>query len=93
MHDTKWNVPVQPQDEENPYNIIPMQLISIFHGSMHENIIMKICGMFFISGPNIDFWCSLEPPQWGGSNEPQKSMFGPEIRKQMYIILNPFFHI
>ena len=36
---------------------------------------MKISDIFHISAQNIDCGYSLEPPQWGGSNEYQQSIF------------------
>ena len=38
-------------------------------------------------------WHSLEPPQWGSSNEYPQSMFWAEIRKIMYTPVNPSFTI
>ena len=35
----------------------------------------------------------LEPPQWGGSNEYQKSMFESKSKKIMYTRVNPSFTI
>ena len=29
---------------------------------------------------DMDFGCSLEPPHWGGSDEPQRSVFGAWMR-------------
>ena len=37
--------------------------------------------IFLISAENIDCGYSLEPPQWGSSNEYPQSMFSAEIRK------------
>ena len=36
---------------------------------------MKNSDIFHSSAPNIDCWCSLEPPRRGGSNEYSQSMF------------------
>ena len=47
--------------------------------------------IFYISAQNIDSGYSLEPPQWGGSNEYSQSMFWAEIRKIMYTPVNPSF--
>ena len=54
---------------------------------------MKISDIFHISAQNIDRGYSLEPPQWGGSNEYPKSMFWAEIRKIIYTPVNPRFTI
>ena len=40
-----------------------------YHQKKNENFQMKISDIFHISAQNIDCGCSLEPPQWGGSNE------------------------
>ena len=48
-----------------------------------------LISFIFLLELNIDCWCSLEPPQWGGSNEYQQSMFWAEIRKIMYTHVNP----
>ena len=36
---------------------------------------MKKCDVFLIFVQNSDFVNTLEPPQWGGSNEYPQSMF------------------
>ena len=36
---------------------------------------MKKCVIFLIFAQNIDREYTLEPPQWGGSNEYPQSMF------------------
>ena len=43
---------------------------------------MKISDIFHISAQNIECGFSLDPPQWGGSNEYPQSMFWAEIRKK-----------
>ena len=48
---------------------------------------------FHISAQNIDCGYSLEPPRRGGSNEYPQSMFWAELRKIMYIPVNPSFTI
>ena len=40
-----------------------------------------VCIIFLISAQNIDCGYSLEPPQWGGSNDYPQSMFWVEIWK------------
>ena len=54
---------------------------------------MKISDIFHIYAQNIDCGYSLEPPQWGGSNEYPQSMFWAEIRKIIYTPVNPSFTI
>ena len=54
---------------------------------------MKNSDIFHISAQNIDCGYSLEPPRRGGSNEYPQSMFLEEIRKIMYIPVNPSFTI
>ena len=36
---------------------------------------MKSFDIFLIFAQNMDCWYTLEPPEWGGSNEYQQSMF------------------
>ena len=55
---------------------------------------MKNSDIFHISVQNIDCGYLLEPPQRGGSNEYQQSMFFfSKIRKIMYTPVNPNFTI
>ena len=62
-----------------------------------ENFTTKSCkfsdknsDIFHISAQNIDYGYSLEPPSRGGSNVYSQSMFlNREIRKIMYILVNP----
>ena len=51
---------------------------------------MKSPDIFHISAQNIDCGYSLEPPQWGSSNEYPQSMFLEEI---IYTPVNPSFTI
>ena len=46
----------------------------------------KNSGIIQISAKNIDCGYSLEPPQWGGSNEYSKST---SLSKIMYALVNP----
>ena len=46
--------------------------------------------IFLISAPNIDCGYSLEPPQWGGSNEYPQSMFWADIWKISEIFIWKF---
>ena len=54
---------------------------------------MKNCNIFQIFAQNIDRGYTLEPPQWGGSNEYPRSMFWSKIKKKMYTPVNPTFTI
>ena len=56
---------------------------------------MKKSDIFFlyISAQNIDCGYPLKPPRRGGSNGYPQSMFLAEIRKVMYIPINPSFTI
>ena len=54
---------------------------------------IKNSDIFHISAQNIDCGYSLEPPRRGGSNEYPQSMFWAEIRKTIYIPVNPSFTI
>ena len=61
----------------------------------HENFSDKklILILFYISAENIDCGYSFEPPHWCGSNEYHNLCFWAEIRKNMYIPVNPSFTI
>ena len=59
----------------------------------NENFPIKKSDISHISDDNIDCWYSLEPPQRGGSNEYQQSMFWAELRKIMCTPVNPSFTI
>ena len=54
---------------------------------------MKIFDVFLIFAQNIDCGYTLEPPQWGGSNEYPQSMFWSKNKKKMYTPVNPSFTI
>ena len=54
---------------------------------------MKNCNIFHIFAQNIDCGYTLEPPQWGGSNEYPQSMFQSKTMKIMYDPVNPNFTI
>ena len=47
---------------------------------------------FFISAHNIDCGYSVEPPQWGGSNEYQQSMFLSRNKKKNVYPYKPQFY-
>ena len=53
----------------------------------------KIIIFFLIFAQNIDCGYTLEPPQWGGSNEYPQSMFWSKNKKKMYTPVNPSFTI
>ena len=57
------------------YENMPMQYTAIFHGCKNDNFQMKIVFFcFLIFAQNIDRGYTLEPRQWGGSNEYPRSM-------------------
>ena len=58
-----------------------------------ENLQIKNSDIFHISAQNIDCVYSLEPPRRGGSNEYHNLCFWAEIRKIVYIPVNPNFTI
>ena len=72
---------------------MPIQIYWKFYHQKNENFQMKNSDIFLISAQNIDCVYSLEPPRRGGSNEYTQSMFWAEIRKIMYIPVNPSFTI
>ena len=49
--------------------------MQIFMAVKKINFQMKKCDVFHIFAQNIDCGYTLEPPQWGGSNEYPQSMF------------------
>ena len=53
----------------------------------------KKSDMFYNSAQNIDHGYSLEPPRRYASNEHSQSIFLSQIRKIMFIPLNPSFTI
>ena len=50
---------------------------------------MKYSDIFQISSQNIDWRYSLEPPQWGGSNEYPQSMFLSRNKKIIVYLCKP----
>ena len=72
---------------------MPIQIYRKFHLQKNEIFQVKNSDIFNISPQNIDCGYSLEPPRRGGSNEYPQSMFWAEIRKIMYIPVNPSFTI
>ena len=75
------------------YENTPIQIYWKFYNQKRENFQIKNSDIFHISAQNIDCGYSLEPPQWGGSNEYPQSMFFNKIRKIMYTPVNPSFTI
>ena len=53
---------------------------------------MKNSDIFLISAQNIDCMYSLEPPQWGGSNEYLQSMFLSRNKKNNVYPCKPQFY-
>ena len=52
---------------------------------------MKYSGSFQISAQKIDCWYMLEPPQRDGSNGSPHSYILAEVRKLMYMPVNPSY--
>ena len=75
------------------YENTPMQYTAIFHGYKNDNFHMKNCIIFLIFARNIDRGYTLEPLQWGGSNEYPRSMFKSKNKKTMYTPVHPAFTI
>ena len=50
---------------------------------------MKKCDIFLIFAQNIDRGYTLEPPQWGGSNEYPQSMFKSKSKKKCIPLYTP----
>ena len=67
--------------------------IENFTTQKREIFQLKNANIFLISAQNIDCGYSLELPRQGSSNEYPQSMFWVEIRKIMYIPVNPSFII
>ena len=53
---------------------------------------MKKCDIFLIFAQNIDFGYTLEPPQWGGSNEYTQSMFWSKNKKKNVYPCKPLYY-
>ena len=58
----------------------------------NENFQIKNSDIFLISAQNIDCGYSLEPPQWGGSNEYPQSMFLSRNKKNNVYPCKPQFY-
>ena len=69
------------------YKNILMQYTAIFHCCKNKK------NIFLIFAQNIDCGYTLEPPQWGGSNEYPQSMFWSKNTEIMYTPVNPNFTI
>ena len=75
------------------YENTPIQIYwKIYHQKM-KIFNLKNSDIFHISAQNIDCGYSLEPPHRGGSNEYRQFMFWAEIRKIIYIPVNPSFTV
>ena len=70
-----------------------MLYTAIFHSCKNDNLQRKNCDVFLNFAQNIDCGYTLEPPQWGGSNEYPHSMFKSKNKKTMYDPVNPSFTI
>ena len=57
----------------------------------NENFQIKNSDIFHISAQNINCGYSLEPPQWGGSNEYPQSMFLSRNKKTNVYPCKPQF--
>ena len=57
------------------YEKMPIQYTAISHGGKNDNFQMKKVDNFLIFTQSIDCGFTLEPPQWGRSNEYPQSMF------------------
>ena len=75
------------------YANTPMQYTAIFHDCKNDYFQMKFINIFLIFAQNIDCGYTLEPPQWGGSNEYPQSMFWSKNKNKMYTPVNPNFTI
>ena len=59
-----------------------------------EKFQTKNSDIFHISAQNIDCWYSLEPPQWGGSNEyPQSMILSRNKKNNIYPCKPQFYYI
>ena len=54
---------------------------------------MKKSDIFLIFAQNIDCEYTLEPPQWGGSNEYPQCMFWSKNKKKVYPSKPQFYFI
>ena len=55
---------------------------------------MKNCDVFLIFAQNIDCVYTLEPPQWGCSNEyPQSMFYGKNKKKNVYPCTPQFYYM
>ena len=68
-----------------------MQYNASFHGCGNVIFQLIICDIFLIFALNMDFGCSLELPQRGGSNEYHNLCVKAKIRKIMRTLVNPTF--
>ena len=61
--------------ERSHYANMSVQYTAMFHRCKNGNFQINKCNIFLIFAQNIDRGYTLEPPQWGGSNEYPQSMF------------------
>lgn len=61
----------------------PLHYNASFHGCRNVILLLIIFDTFLILPPNMQCVCSLEPPQWGSSNEIPHSLFYAIGRKEM----------
>ena len=69
-----------------------IQIYWKFYHKKNEKFQIKISDIFHISAQNIDCEYSLEPPQWGGSNEYPRSMFLNRNQKNNVYPCKPQFY-
>ena len=74
------------------YENTPISNIQKFSPPKNENFQIKNSDIFQISAQNIDCGYSLGPPQRGGSNDNQQSMFWAEIQKNNVYPSKPQFY-
>ena len=70
----------------------PFKYIEYFTTKKIENFQIKNSDIFLSSAQNIDCGYSLEPPQWGGSNEYPQSMFLSRNKKNNVYPCKPQFY-
>ena len=61
--------------------------------AVKNNFQIYLFNFFLIFAQKIDCGCTLELPQWGGSNEYPQSMFWSKNPKKTFTPVNPSFTI
>ena len=74
------------------YENTPIQIYRKFHQRKLKKFQIKKSDIFQISAQNIDYGYSLEPPQWGGSNEYPQSVFLSRNKKNNVYPCKPQFY-